>query len=188
MTRCGAQPSWRKKRRGNGHDPAGNGAADSSPLTSRTIWTASMPVFPIPEVVRYEPYRPMSREEAGQTLASRLDQRGILGDGTKDRRQVISAISIWAAGSFSRWSWGMYWPASIGAGLCQGRLSGFDRRSLPAGRASHLRGVRSPERSVMAAAGTAGHGAGSASSSKRVFLDGRSRAFPCGRTPVCTRC
>lgn len=26
-----------------------------------------------PEVVRYEPYRPMSREEAGQTLASRLD-------------------------------------------------------------------------------------------------------------------
>ena len=24
-----------------------------------------------PEVVRYEPYRPMSREEAGQTLASR---------------------------------------------------------------------------------------------------------------------
>ena len=26
-----------------------------------------------PEVVRYEPYRPMSREEARQTLASRLD-------------------------------------------------------------------------------------------------------------------
>lgn len=73
-----------------------------------------------PEVVCYEPYRPMSREEAGQTLASRLDH-GEFWAMERKTDEFTSAISIWAAGSFSRWSWGMYWPASIGGRATPGK-------------------------------------------------------------------
>lgn len=95
-----------------------------------------------PEVVRYEPYRPMSPGEARQALIARLDSGEFWALERKADGQYVGNLYL-GRREFQSLELGYvlareYW---VGQGLCKRSLSGVDRRSLPAGRSSHLRGM-----------------------------------------------
>lgn len=66
------------------------------------------------EVVKYEPYLPMSMEEAENNLAWRISTDEMIAVELKETHKMIGNIYIWGRGNFIPLKWGMFLIRIIG--------------------------------------------------------------------------